>query len=52
MAEWLGAGLQKPVHRFDSGRRLDKSEVRLDKSEVRFDKSEVRLDKGALSSAW
>ena len=23
VAEWLGAGLQNPLHRFDSGRRLD-----------------------------
>ena len=22
MAEWLGTGLQNPLHRFDSGRRL------------------------------
>jgi hypothetical protein len=22
LAEWLGTGLQNPVHRFDSGRRL------------------------------
>ena len=27
MAEWLGMGLQNPVHRFDSGRRLSKCEA-------------------------
>jgi hypothetical protein len=24
LAEWLGTGLQNPVHRFDSGRRLSR----------------------------
>ena len=24
VAEWLGAGLQNPLHRFDSGRRLER----------------------------
>ena len=48
VAEWLGTGLQNPVHRFDSGRRLDNQRS----WRCVFTAGTIAVSEGALSSAW